>query len=162
MIKAEEYLGLDNSYKSIYIRNNTYYKNKNDSLENFFDYITNDVDIIFNDLKIPVSKIGYRYWVDAIFICIVNFDSTIQISKDIYPIIAQKYKKTWESVERAMRVCFENTLYENMKNNDSYIIQYFGNYLLYPHNSEILIRLVELIVSNRFQVIREKFYNLNF
>ena len=72
MFYLKEYLELDSSYKSTYIRNNNLIKDNNETIENLFYHITSDADIVLNKLNISTSKAGYRYWKDAIFICIVE------------------------------------------------------------------------------------------
>lgn len=55
---------------------------------------------------------GYPIIVDAIEMYIVNNGKTVQITKDIYPILAQKYNMSLSSVERDIRtiveVCWQN------------------------------------------------------
>ena len=161
MFYLKEYLELDNSYKSTYIRNNNYINSENESIEDLFYHITSDVDIVLNKLNISTSKAGYRYWKDAIFICIVESSCSVSICNDIYPAIARKYNKTEVSVERAMRVCFEDVMYNNLKKDRNFVIEFLNNYLLFPHNSELLFRIVELIVSKMFQDEKRNFYNFN-
>ena len=112
MVHLKEYLELDNSYKTIYIRNNKLLR-EDATMETLFYNISSDVDIILNLLNIPASRTGYRYWKDAVFITIMNSKFPISICNEIYPAIAMKYHKTGVSVERAMRVCFEDVLYNN-------------------------------------------------
>jgi hypothetical protein len=54
-------------------------------------------------------------------------------------------------VNKAMRRCFENVLYYASKNEENYICLYLKNTLLFPHNSEIIVKIVELISSKKFQ-----------
>ncbi len=157
MIKLQNYLELDCSYESIYINNNHFIKNEKYSVQNLFYNICSDVDIVLNALNISASKSGYRYWKDAVFIYITNSSTSFSICKDIYPAIAMKYSKTIASVEKAMRSCFEDVMYQSQKKGGNYISDYLYNYLLFPHNSELLLRIVELIVSNYFQNSKEKF-----
>lgn len=152
MVELNKYLELDNSYELAYKRNNNFLCNQDSlALESLFYNITADVDIILNSLSISASRSGCRYWKDAVFIYITSCKMPISICKDIYPIIGLKYGKTSASVERAMRVCFEDVLYRNSKKEGNYIVDYLQNCLLFPHNSELLMRIVELVVSKKFQ-----------
>lgn len=147
-----DYLNMASSYKYHYIKNNDTIKNGDPSTESLFVNIYHDVDIILNALSISPSKYGYKYWKDAIFLYISSGKYQFSICNQIYPAIAKKYNKTAISVERAMRLCFENAMYDTEKKGDNFIYNYMKNYLLFPHNSELLIRITELIVSRDFQL----------
>ena len=54
-------------------------------------------------------------------------------------------------VDRAMRRCFENVLYFTSKNENNFICTYLKNTVLYPHNSELIVKITELISSRKFQ-----------
>ena len=152
MVKLSKYLELDNCYEKFYITNNVFLSGKeNITIENLFYNITTDVDIVLNSLGISASRSGSRYWKDAVFIYITNSKMSMSICNDIYPTIGLKYAKTSASVERAMRACFEDVLYNISKKKSNYVTEYLQNYLLFPRNSELLLRIVELIVSQRFQ-----------
>ena len=121
-------------------------------LKPFVRKFTEDMNIVFRILKISPNKNGYVYWFDAVFLNIITEKSHISICKDIYSVIAMKYNTTSMAVERAMRLCFENTMYELSKQDDNYVITYFRNSLVYPHNSEILSKLTELMISKEFHL----------
>ena len=150
-MKIKKYLKIDNSYKTYYIKNNSAFEEVEPTTENLFYNITNDVDIVLSCLKIPSSKVGYKYWKDAVFIYILNQKNQFSICKEIYPTIGLKYDKSALAVERAMRICLENTLFNISKDQFNIISSFMYNYSIIPHNSEILSRLVELIVSKEFQ-----------
>ncbi|MBQ8451447.1 MAG: hypothetical protein IJ538_01555 [Clostridia bacterium] len=151
----DTYLSLNLSYRDCYIRNNAELRDKAVTDQMLYYNIHNDMDIIFNAIKLSPSKQGYRYWKDAIFIIILNDGKKMKICNEIYPAIAQKYDRTAISVERAMRLCFENAMYNNAKDESNFVFDYLKNYLLFPRNSEILAKLTELVMSKDFQ--RKKF-----
>lgn len=153
----DTYLNMTLSYKDYYIMNNEYLKDGEVSPEELFYNISNDVDIILNRLSISPSKFGYKYWKDAIYITILNNAGCLSICNEIYPTIAKKYHKTPISVERAMRVCFENVLYDNSRREPDFIFCFMKNSLLFPHNSELLAKLTELVVSKEFQKNKSSF-----
>ena len=150
----EEYLNINSSYKDFYIKNNDEITTETVSSQSLYFYICADVEIILNSLNISPSKLGYRYWKDAVFIFILNNGEHISICNKIYPSIAKRYGKTSMSVERAMRICLENAMYYNSKKEQNFVYDHMKNYLLYPHNSEILAKLAELVVSREFQKIK--------
>ena len=147
----DSYLAMNFSNKYYYISNNPEIDEPKPSLETLFHLIKHDLNTVFRILKISPSKNGYVYWFDAVFLNIITEKPHISICKDIYAVIAMKYSTTAMAVERAMRLCFENTMYDLAKLDDNYIISYFRNSLIYPHNSEILSKITELIVSKEFQ-----------
>lgn len=153
----DTYLNMHLSYKDYYIMNNDYLTKENVTPELLYYNINSDVEILLNRLCISPSKQGYKYWKDAIYLTILNNAGYMSICKEIYPSIAKKYNKTAISVERAMRVCFESVLYDNSKREPDYIFAYMKSYLLYPHNSELLAKLTELVVSKEFQKIKSSF-----
>ena len=150
----EEYLNLQTSHKKSYIKNNEEISDENISSENLFYYIDDDLDIVFRLLRISPNKIGFKYWKDCIFMYIISETDKINIGRELYPYIAEKYAKSSTSIERAMRLCFDDSLYQLSKSNSNYVLSYMYDYLLFPQNSKILCRIAELICNKRFQ--REK------
>ena len=124
-------------------------------LKPFVRKFTEDMNIVFRILKISPNKNGYVYWLDAVFLNIITEKPHVSICKDIYSVIAMKYGTSQMAVERAMRLCFENTMY-NLAKDDNYIVSYFKNSLVFPHNSEILSKMTELLISKDFQQRKHK------
>jgi hypothetical protein len=110
-----------------------------------------DVDIVFSALNILPNKSGYVFWKDAIFLYLILGKQKLSVCNDIYPLISKKYNATTMSIDRAMRRCFENVLYYAAKNENNFICAYLKNTILYPHNSELIVKIVELISSKKFQ-----------
>ncbi len=52
---------------------------------------------------IPLHLKGYKYLCDAIEIALKNRDSVNSITKDIYPVIANRYETSSGAVERGIR-----------------------------------------------------------
>lgn len=151
MNKINTYLNIGVSRKINYLKN---YKSIDDEKiveDNLYYYIYNDLDIVFSYLYISPSKYGYRYWKDAIFLYIESDNLQVSICNDIYPMIAEKYNKSSNSVERAMRLCFQDALYYCSKNEDNFIMRFLRNYLTYPRNSEIMAKISEILISKEFQ-----------
>lgn len=146
-----DYLNLETTYKYNYIKNNDKIKTCDPSIENLLTCIYSDVDIILKALNISPGKFGYNYWKDAIFLFISADKLQISICNHIYPAIAKKYNKSAISVEKAMRLCFENSMYESEKKGDNFIYSYMKSYLLNPRNRELLVKISELISSKDFQ-----------
>lgn len=150
---------LDNYYYISNVTNKDYYICNNDSLDysheevqEIYKAVSLDVDIVFSALNIMPCKSGYLFWKDAVFLYIISEKQRVQICKDIYETISKKYQTTSACVDRAMRRCFESALFYAGKNKNNYICSYLKNSVLYPHNSELLSKIVELIVSKEFQV----------
>lgn len=61
------------------------------------------VELTLHRLQISGSLRGYRYLVDAIVATAKDPDSTVLITKCLYPDIAKKYHTTRECVERSIR-----------------------------------------------------------
>lgn len=153
---CNEYLNFDNSYKTNYIRNNEMIRKANPTTESLYYNIMSDVDMVLTNLSISPSRNGYRYWKDAVFIYLINENPSISICNEIYPVIATKYRKTKMSVERAMRICFEDVMYNISKRESNFITEFMKSSLLFPHNSDILCRIAELVSSHGFQKEKSK------
>lgn len=150
------YLNLNSTFKQFYIKNNDLIIDENIDPEPLFFNVYNDVEIILRNLNVSQSKCGYVYWIDAVYIFLLSGRNRISICKEVYPAIAQKYNTSPMAVERAMRLCFENVMYYSSKHPENYICSYFKESVVFPHNSEILVKLVDLMSSKNFQQIKLK------
>ena len=74
--------------------------NKGDNLEAL---VTN----IIHEVGVPAHIKGYQYLREAIMMVVENIDMINQITKQLYPEIAHKYKTTSSRVERAIRHAIE-------------------------------------------------------
>ncbi len=151
MEAIEKYLNLNISYKDFYIQNNSELEKDKSSIEEIYVAVSLDVDIVFSSLNILPSKSGYQFWKDAIFLYLISGKQKISICNDIYPLISKKHNTTTMCIDRAMRRCFENVMYFASKNKNNFICLYLKNSILYPHNSELIVKIVELISTKKFQ-----------
>lgn len=62
---------------------------------------------ILRKCKITRKYKGYFYLSEAVKIVHEHYDEQIQITKDIYPVIARKYKTTCTCVEHNIRTVIE-------------------------------------------------------
>lgn len=159
METTNTYIFFKPTYKDHYIKYNRDFNNKEADIDNLFYCINSDVEIVLNALKISPKKFGYDYWKNAVYINIVNGKNQVSICKDIYPVIAYNFNKSVSSVERAMRLCFESVMHDICEINDNYICNYIRKFLLNPRNSEILVKITDLIVSDDFQRNKYKLKN---
>lgn len=155
MESLDAYMNFENSYKQQYIQNNIHLNNESSTTE-ILSCVHTDVDIVLESLGVSPRKLGYKYWKDAVFLFVHYDKKPVKICSEIYAVIGKKYGKTDISVERAMRLCFENVMYYVSKSEPNYISLFLKNHLLYPHNSELLIKITELIVSRKFQKEKQK------
>lgn len=90
--------------------------NDNEVRENRSQYITKgskeknlEVEItnLIHDIGVPAHIKGYQYLRDAITLVVNNMDIINQITKTLYPTIADKYGTTPSRVERAIRHAIE-------------------------------------------------------
>lgn len=155
MESLDAYMNFESSYKQQYIQNNILL-NSGSTTVDILSCVHTDVDLVLSSLNISPSKLGYKYWKDAVFL-FINYDRvSVKICTDIYPVIAKKYHKSDISVERAMRLCFENAMYYASKSEQNFISIFLKKHLLFPHNSELMIKISELIVSRKFQKEKQK------
>lgn len=78
-------------------------KNNNNTHENLEALVTN----IIHEVGVPAHIKGYQYLREAIMMVVNNIDIINQITKSLYPDIAQKFNTTPSRVERAIRHAIE-------------------------------------------------------
>lgn len=77
--------------------------NEKKNEENLEALVTN----VIHEIGVPAHIKGYQYLREAIMMVINNIDIINQITKQLYPDIAQKYHTTPSRVERAIRHAIE-------------------------------------------------------
>ncbi len=77
--------------------------NKNKGTENLEASVTN----IIHEVGVPAHIKGYQYLREAIMLVVNDIDVINQITKSLYPQIAQKFETTPSRVERAIRHAIE-------------------------------------------------------
>ncbi len=95
---GKEYNFIRKEIKSTYI--NLENTKKEDNLEAL---VTN----IIHEVGVPAHIKGYQYLRDGIIMVVENIDVLNQITKQLYPDLAKKYKTTPSRVERAIRHAIE-------------------------------------------------------
>lgn len=79
--------------------------------ENFDDDVL--ITEIMKESGITANYLGYKYLVETIKLA-YNNPSRVWLHREIYPVIAEKFKVTTGSVERAIRNAIETTWKENV------------------------------------------------
>ena len=69
--------------------------------------LENEITEILHEVGIPAHIKGYQYLREAIMMVVNDIDIINQITKQLYPEIAEKYKTTPSRVERAIRHAIE-------------------------------------------------------
>lgn len=64
---------------------------------------------LLNEMNVPINFKGYYYLREAIILVIKDINFIIEMTKTIYPRIANKFNTTPSRVERAMRTTIERT-----------------------------------------------------
>lgn len=94
------YSNKDREYKMPYIDISDSNKKNEEALEAL---VTN----LIHELGVPAHIKGYQYLREAILMVIKDIDIINQITKQLYPAIASKYRTTPSRVERAIRHAIE-------------------------------------------------------
>lgn len=89
--------------------------------------MSKEIIILLNRLGVPAHIKGYKYIMEAIVLCQSNND--IRMTKELYPILANKYNDTPSRVERAIRHAVETTFNKPRINHSFYdfVNEVFGN-----------------------------------
>ena len=74
--------------------------------------ISDDIIDTVLTMGITTSMRGYRYIIEAIEICVQDFDKVYALSKEVYPHIAKQHSVEAGSVERNMRSAIEKAFSE--------------------------------------------------
>lgn len=101
-------------YKNTQLRNNFVsrdikpkYIEIDDRAEKDENHVEALVTNIIHEVGVPAHIKGYQYLRDAIIMVVNNIDILNQITKQLYPEIAEKYNTTPSRVERAIRHAIE-------------------------------------------------------
>lgn len=101
-------------YKNTQLRNNFVsrdikpkYIEIDDRVEKDENHVEALVTNIIHEVGVPAHIKGYQYLRDAIIMVVNNIDILNQITKQLYPEIAEKYNTTPSRVERAIRHAIE-------------------------------------------------------
>lgn len=92
--------GISKEFKTPYIDIVSERKNE---VENLEALVTN----IIHEIGVPAHIKGYQYLREAIMMVVNDIDIINQITKQLYPDIAKKFKTTPSRVERAIRHAIE-------------------------------------------------------
>lgn len=152
MVTANNYFDLGLSTRAQYIKNCSSLSGTEVSNEDLLTSVNSDMELILKELHVSANKLGYTYWKDAVFIFIMQDMKHANVCKDIYPVIGKKYNKSAMSIERAMRSSFESSFFFSEKQNEKNpVFIALRSVLLFPKNSELVVRIVELITTKEFQ-----------
>ena len=86
-----------------YANKSNYIKTSENTKPNLETMVTN----IIHDVGVPAHIKGYQYLRDGIIMVVENIEVINQITKQLYPDLAKKYKTTPSRVERAIRHAIE-------------------------------------------------------
>ena len=78
-----------------------------DAIRNREEMLEIKVTNIIHDIGVPAHIKGYRYLRDGIIMVVNNVEVINQITKQLYPDLAKKYRTTPSRVERAIRHAIE-------------------------------------------------------
>lgn len=100
---------------------------------------------IMRNFHITSKYKGYPLMIEAIEISIKNFGKCIQVTKDIYPVLAHRHNISQYSVERNIRTIVETC----WKNDRDLVIQILGYEITCcPTNSEFIDSIAYYIKMN--------------
>lgn len=92
---------------------------------------------------------GYRYIKDSISLCLANIDYLDNITKGLYPYIAEKWDSTASKVERSIRHAKDRLLVINKEDRTDLFNEIFrfwsDNTIIHLTNSKFLAIVVEYI-----------------
>lgn len=113
---------------------------------------------IIHDLEIPANIKGYYYLQDGIIVAVKDIGVVHQITKQLYPKLATKYKTTPSCVQRAIRhaigVAWNRGQIKKMENIFGYMVK--SNRAKQPTNSEFIAIIAEKLRMENKKRIKQK------
>ena len=113
-----------------------------------------EVSSLLHDLGIPSHVRGYSYIREGIMLLYKSTEEINFITKDIYPVIAEKYDTTSTRVERAIRHAIEISC---MRGDIKLMEDLFGNSIDFdrsrPTNSEFLTTIADKFKLNKKELV---------
>ena len=155
----EEFYKYNITHMENYVKNNPEIDENNYTIDEVIHALDLDLNIVFQVLNVQFNRVGLNYWKSAVILLVLSKKEKLKMFADVYFHVAKKYGKSVCSVERCMRLCFEDTPYFAFKDTN-YIIDFMKSDLLVPHNSRILYKVAELISGKKFQDNKHKFIKI--
>ena len=109
---------------------------------NFEKRIANDIMDMVLSLGVSRANKGYIYLMEAIEICVKDYDKVFSIIKEVYSEIAQKHNATACQVERGIRTAINNAFEEN----PDAVRKLFKRPIISPTNSEIIAEIADTVI----------------
>ncbi len=106
---------------------------------------SSDIASYLQDIGMVPTNIGFKYFVEAIMICLNNPVAVHHITRDIYPVIAENNNANTSAVERAMRYSL-NSLWQNYSNDIELYLQFGVKFQKRPTTSRFIS-----FVADRFR-----------
>lgn len=121
--------------------------------------VEEDISSILHEIGIPANIKGYHYLRYAIILCVKNPQTINNITRGLYPDIAQKFNSTPSRVERAMRHSIEIAW---QRGDIDVIDSYFKNTINFnkgkPSNSEFIAMISEAVkIKQGKKLLKYKF-----
>lgn len=142
IVKPFEIKSLITRMKQLFLGDNIPEQKKEELVFNM--YLDECISKELNALGVPLHVKGYHYIKDAVILVIDSGNSSIRITKSIYPVIAEKNNSTASSVERAIRHAIDITLTRRPMD---LISEYFRNELFNNKitNKEFIVGIADAI-----------------
>lgn len=101
---------------------------------------------LLRKIGVPVKMVGYKYLKDAIEIALVDEESLMSVTKNIYPEIADRHDTSPGNVERNIRYVIEATWTRREDPQSEHMIaRVFDDVTRKPTNSEFILLCSEFI-----------------
>jgi len=142
IVKPFEVTALINRMKQLFLGDPIKEIKKEEVLYNI--HLTELISKELNVLAVPLHVKGYHYIKDSVQLVVESNDQVLRITKDIYPVIAQKSDTTATSVERAIRHAIDITLTRGPMD---IISEYFKNELFNNKitNKEFIVGIADTV-----------------
>ena len=111
------------------------------------------VTSVLLEVGVPAHLIGYHYLRTAILLSMTDMEIVNSVTKQLYPILAKRYKTTTDRIERSMRHCIEVAWDRAKKDVEQRYFGYTSDDDERPTNSEFVAMLADhIMIQRRFDV----------
>ena len=105
------------------------------------------------ELGVPANIIGYHYLRTAVLLAMTDMDIVNSVTKQLYPMLAKRYKTTSERIERSMRHGIEVAWNRGKKEVEQRYFGYTSADDERPTNSEFVAMLADhIMIQRRFDM----------
>lgn len=122
--------------------------------------IDSEISRLFITINMNPSYTGFVLLKDIVSYLVINNKRVFNLSKEIYPILSEKYNLTPIMIEKSIRLAIEQTAFVfSLNKGTSEIHNSYKNIFMKPQNKNFISSTAEIISS---RIYNKKYNNFNY